>query len=601
LVKEDELLLDLRGSSPDQEPGAVPAVRILLLESDHRAARLVTEMLRAGWDEGVLVAQAERLADATQELLDRGADAVLLGRPPADGDALGSIEQLRTAAPDVPLVVLSDRVDDEEMVRAIKAGAQDCLVKSELHPAALRRALRSAIERNRAEAKLAHQALHDPLTGLPNRALFLDRLGVALDRSRRSGGSIAVLFLDVDNFKRVNDSLGHAAGDRLLAALADRMRTMLRPMDTVARFGGDEFTFLFEDLASEREVVLIAERVNNAAMVPISLEDREARVTVSIGIAVVSDPAVAAETVIREADAAMYRAKELGRSRYELFDEASRRRAMERLELETALRHAVDRRELEVHYQPGVSLEDGDGGVIGLEALVRWQHPERGLLAPGEFIPLAEDMGLILPIGQFVLEQALTRIARWRRYKPEMTVSVNVSFRQLEDMSLVSTLAGAIRTSALEPEALCIEVAESAVTQNPEVAIRALRALKGMGVRVAIDDFGTGSSSLSNLKRLPVDTLKIHESVLSGLGSDPSESPIVGAVVELGHALGLRVMAEGVETDAQLAELRTLGCDAAQGFLFGRPMPEADIQALLVSHGGDPLPPNPQAIKGLAR
>jgi diguanylate cyclase (GGDEF)-like protein len=562
-------------------------VRVLLVEADPRAALLITEMLRASSTGGLVVSYAERLADATQELLDHAAEAVMVGLPLPDADAVSSVEQLRNAAPAAPIVVLSDRGDDEDLLRAIKAGAQDCLVKSELNRAALGRALKSAIERKRAEGKLAYQALHDPLTGLPNRALFLDRLGVALDRSRRSGGSIAVLFLDVDNFKRVNDSLGHAAGDRLLAALADRMRTMLRPMDTVARFGGDEFTFLFEDLASEREVVLIAERISNAATVPIKLEGREAAVTVSIGIAVVGDPAVAADTVIREADAAMYRAKELGRSRYELFDESSRERAMERLELETALRHAVDRSELQVHYQPNVSLHDGDADVIGVEALVRWRHPERGLLAPREFIPLAEDMGLMLPIGQFVLEQALIKIPRWRRYKPGMTISVNVSFRQLEDMSLISMLAGAIRASEVDPDALCLEVTESAVTQHPEVTIRALQALKAMGLRLTIDDFGSGPSSLSNLKRLPVDTIKLHESVLSGLGTDPGDAPIVGAVVELGHALGLKVVAEGVETDAQLAELRTLGCDGAQGFLFGRPVPEEEVQALLVSHDDD--------------
>jgi diguanylate cyclase (GGDEF)-like protein len=585
-------LLELGGPSSVDASEAQPPIRVLLVEADPRAALLVTEMLRAAWTGGLVVSGAKRLPAATQQLLDHAADAVLLGVPladGADGEALSAIEQLRTTAPDVPIVVLSDRGDDEELLRAIRAGAQDCLVKSELYPTALARALKCAIERKRAEAKLAQQALHDPLTGLPNRALFLDRLGVALDRSRRSGASIALLFLDVDSFKAVNDSLGHTAGDRLLAGLADRMRAMLRPMDTVARFGGDEFTFLFEGLASEREVVLIAERITGAARAPIKLEDRDASVTVSIGIAVVSDPVVTPDTVIREADAAMYRAKELGGSRYELFDEASRQRATERLELETALRHAVDRSELQVHYQPSVSL-DNDTGMVGLEALVRWRHPERGLLAPREFIPLAEDMGLMLPIGQFVLEQALTRIPRWRRYRPNMTVSVNVSFRQLEDMSLISTLAGALRTSKVAPDALCLEITESAVTQNPEVTIRALQALKAMGLRLAIDDYGTGASSLSNLKRLPVDTIKIHESVLSGLGVDAGEAPIVGAVVELGHALGLKVVAEGVETDAQLAELRTLGCDGAQGFLFGRPVPEEDVQALLVPHDGDELP-----------
>jgi EAL domain-containing protein (putative c-di-GMP-specific phosphodiesterase class I) len=286
--------------------------------------------------------------------------------------------------------------------------------------------------------------------------------------------------------------------------------------------------------------------------------------------------------VIREADAAMYRAKELGRSRFELFDEASRHRAMERLELETALRHAVERSELRVHYQPKVSLER-DTAVVGLEALVRWQHPERGLIAPNEFLPLAEETGLVLAIGEYVLVQALQQLVRWRRSKPNVSIAVNLSARQLEDPGLVSMLAAAVRSSGIDPGAVWLEVTESAVTHNQEAAIRAMQGLKAIGLRIAIDDFGTGSSSLRSLKRLPVDMLKIHESFVAGLGSDPVQNPIVAAVVELGHALGLSVVAEGVETDAQLAALRSLGCDGAQGFLFGAPVPEEEVHALLVS------------------
>jgi diguanylate cyclase (GGDEF)-like protein len=392
---------------------------------------------------------------------------------------------------------------------------------------------------------------------------------------------VAVLFLDVDNFKQVNDTLGHAAGDRLLVGLADRLRTMLRPMDTVARVGGDEFMLLFEDLASEREVVLIADRISRAASLPIRLEGRRTSVTVSIGIAMVADPTMPADTVISEADAAMYRAKELGPSRYELFDEDSRRRAMERLELETALKHAVERSQLEVHYQPNVSLRE-QGAVSGMEALVRWQHPDRGLIGPAEFISLAEETGLMLPIGQYVLEHAVHQLARWRRYRPQMTVSVNVSFRQLEDLSLASTLAGVIQSIDVPPEALCLEVGERALSQNPESATRALHALRAIGVRLAIDDFGSGFASLWNLKQLPLDAVKLDESLTAGLGIRAEQTPVVGAVVSLAHALGLNVVAEGVETDAQLEELRALGCDEAQGFLLGGPVPEEEVQALLL-------------------
>jgi diguanylate cyclase (GGDEF)-like protein len=564
----------------EDQDATAPAARILLVEDDPRISLMIGEMLRTSWGDGLLVTRTERLGDALQELLDKGATCVLLDLSLPGADPLGSIAQVRAAALDVPIVVLADHAGGQFALEAIRAGAQDFLVKPELYPALLGRSLRYAIERKRSESRLAHLALHDPLTGLPNRALFLDRLGVALDRSRRTSAAVAVLFLDVDHFKQINDSLGHAAGDRLLAGLADRLRTMLRPMDTVARFGGDEFTLLFEDLSDEREVVLIAERINRAASRPIRLQEGEGSITVSIGIAMVADPSIAPDSVIREADAAMYRAKELGRSRYELFDDASRQRAEDRLELESELSQAVERSELRVHYQPKILLE-GDPRVAGFEALVRWEHPVRGLIAPSEFIPLAEETGMVLPIGEFVIDQAVRQIARWRRFKPDVTVSVNLSFRQLEDNALASMLEGAMRATDIDPAALSLEVTETAMTRNPEAAIRVLHGLKTVGVGLALDDYGTGASSLSGLKRLPVDTLKIHESFVTGLGGDPDQSSLVGAVVELGHALGLNVVAEGVETDMQLAEVRLLGCDAAQGFLLGRPVPADEARALL--------------------
>ena len=576
VAEEAELVL---ADDADVDRYAGPA-RILLIQNDPRAAFVTAEMLRAAWPTGLVLAQADRLIDATRELLERGASSVLLDLALPEVEGVSAIEQVRSAAPEAPIIVLADRPDDERALAAIRAGAQDYLIKSDLSPALVARSLRYAIERKRLEVRLAHMALHDPLTGLPNRALFLDRLGVALDRSRRTNTRVSVLFLDVDNFKDINDSLGHEAGDAVLVGLAERLRAMLRPMDTVARFGGDEFTFLFEDLANEREIVLIAERIRRATVRPIQLSIGEANVTVSMGIATVADPGVTPESVLREADAAMYRAKELGRSRYELHDETSRQRALHRLELETALSHAIERDELRILYQPKISLS-GPAGVAGLEALVRWEHPERGLIAPSEFIPLAEETGIVHAIGEFVLHHALTQVVRWRRSRPEMTVSINLSFRQLEDAGLATLLTNAMLASHVPPGALCLEITEDAVMRNLDVATRSLAALKSAGVEIAIDDYGTGATSLASLKRLPIDTLKIHESFVTGVGSRPEETSIVGAVVELGHALGLHVIAEGVETDAQLANLRSLGCDAAQGYLLGRPMPDHEVEALL--------------------
>jgi len=562
--------------------GSSQPARVLLVEDDPRTAMMIGEMLRAVWAEGLVIAHAQRVSDATQELLDHGATCVLLDLPSEQSAPLAPLEQLHSGAPDAPIIVLSDYADDDLGVAAVKAGAQDYLLKSELNPSVLSRAVRYAVERKHSEVELAHLALHDPLTALPNRTLFLDRLTVSLDRSRRTGAPVAVLFLDVDRFKAINDSLGHPAGDRLLRVLADRFRAMLRPMDTVARFGGDEFTFLFEELESEREAVLIAERISHSASLPLSLGDGETSVAVSIGIAMVSDPSVPPDHVIRDADKAMYRAKELGGSRFELFDETSSQRAMDRLQLEGALRLAVERSELRVHYQPRVSL-NGSTGLVGFEALVRWEHPERGLIEPAEFISIAEETGLIVPIGQWVLEQALSQIHQWRQSRPGMTISVNLSSRQLQDPGLVARLATATRESGAEPGVLCLEVTEDTVEHNPELAARMLGALSQLGFKLAIDDFGKGHSSLQSLKHLPVDTLKIHESFVASLDSVPGDVAIVGAVVELGHALGLDVVAEGVETDAQLAHLRNLGCDGAQGFLFSQPVPEDSVHDLLGS------------------
>jgi diguanylate cyclase (GGDEF)-like protein len=573
------------GAGQAREELDVPApVRALIVTGDRRTAAIIGEMLQASWSDGLVVAHASHLSDATDELLAHTASCVLLDLSDVVGRIPG-VEQIRTAAPDVPIVVLADHADEDEAVMIVKAGAQDCLVRSELSPALLRRSLMYAIERKRLEAQLAHRALHDALTGLPNRALFLDRLGVALDRSRRNNASIAVLFLDVDNFKQINDSLGHAAGDRLLSGLADRLQSMLRPMDTVARFGGDEFTFLFEELTSDREVILIAERIGRAVRLPIHLEEGDTTVTVSIGISIVTDPTMPAEAVIREADSAMYRAKQLGRSRYELFDETSRQRAADRLELEGALRQALERSELRVHFQPKLAFESGALRVTGLEALLRWQHPSRGMLAPSEFLQLAEDTGLMLEIGQYVLAHSLQQLVIWREHRPDLTITVNVSARQLENTSFVTQLARQLSVAGVDPRSVCLDITERAASRNPDVSVRSVQALKALGVKIAIDDFGTGASSLTSLKQLGIDAIKIHESLVGGLGRDPGEAPLVAAVIELGHALGVEVFAEGVESDAQLDQLRALGCDGAHGFFLGRPVPEEEVLGLLIPPG----------------
>jgi diguanylate cyclase len=553
--------------------------RVLLVEDDARAAVELGEMLHLVWSRGLVVTHTRHVADAVQELAEHGATCVLLDLH--DQPVLAALEELSAASPATPIVVVADSDDDQDLgVALVRAGAQDFLVRSELNAPRLVRAISYAVERKHSEATLALQALHDPLTALPNRALFLDRLRGALDRSRRTGAPVVVLFLDVDGFKQINDTLGHSAGDRLLIELAERFRAMLRPMDTVARFGGDEFTFLFEGLESEEEAALVAQRVTQSASLPLSLAGQQRAVSISIGVYIVTDPEEEIDDVIRQADTAMYRAKESGGDRFEVFEDVMARLPGPRTHLERDLRQAMDRAQLRVHYQPRVSFND-ETGLEGFEALVRWEHPTLGLIEPIEFMSIAEETGLIVPIGEWVIHQALDQVERWRESRPGVTISVNLSARQLGDSHLLEHLAEEIREGGHDPAVLCLEVAEGALEAAPDLAVRQLAALNELGITLAIDDFGTGTSSSITLSELPVHILKIDTTLVAQLGRVGSDIDQVSDAVALGHALGLKVVAEGVETDVQLAHVRRLGCDGAQGYLFSQPMPEEGVYSLL--------------------
>ncbi|MFL5817027.1 MAG: EAL domain-containing protein [Conexibacter sp.] len=430
-------------------------------------------------------------------------------------------------------------------------------------------------EQRAAERLLEHQALHDPLTDLPNRALFLDRLQHALTRARRPGSSLAVYFCDVDDFKDVNDSLGHDAGDELLVALPPRLREGLRAGDTVARFGGDEFVILCEDLASEGEAIRIAERIAEAFGLPFELDGRAHHLSVSLGVVFVKAGEASATEVLRDADAAMYRAKGGGKGRFELFDAQMRASLVERLQTEADLRRALEDGELRLHYQPVVDV--ADGAFVGAEALVRWQHPERGLLAPADFIAIAEDSGLIAPLGAWVLEEACRQAVAWGGGR---FVSVNLSPRQLSHSDVPALLQRALRETGVDPALLELEITENVLMEQSAGALATLRQLKAMGVRLMLDDFGTGWSSLAYLKRFPLDGLKIDREFVDGLGSEPEDTAIVAAVLSMAAALELDVIAEGVETDEQLAWLRERGCGLAQGYLLGRPVPAGQLAEL---------------------
>ena len=442
--------------------------------------------------------------------------------------------------------------------------------------------VRDVSRRKSLEERLIHQALHDSLTGLANRTHFEERLTHALARADRRQRSVAVMFVDLDNFKVVNDSLGHQIGDRLLVGVAERLRMSLRAGDMAARFGGDEFTILLADVAGPDDAVAAAERVADALRTPFTIDARDVYATASIGIAVgipgVSEPV----GLIREADLAMYRAKASGKARCEVFDPRMSLDAMERLELETDLRLAIERNELHVVYQPIWCLSTGR--LTELEALLRWEHPVKGTISPARFIPIAEETGLIDSIGHWVLDRSCRQAVAWDdrlRGRPPFTMSVNLSIRQLQDRRLVTAVADVLRATGLAPARLKLEVTESAIMEDAPAAIARLGGLKCLGVKLAIDDFGTGYSSLSHLKRLPVDTLKIDRSFVDGLGSDPKDTAIVRGVIALAASLGLDVTAEGVET---VAQLRALGCDRGQGYLFARPL-AADAAGRLLADG----------------
>ncbi len=426
--------------------------------------------------------------------------------------------------------------------------------------------------RKRMERTLQHQALHDALTGLPNRTLLADRMTHALAVARRHGTQVVVLFLDLDHFKVLNDASGHLAGDLALIEVARRLTAAVRAEDTVARFGGDEFVVLC-DAAGVTTARQVAERLHETLRRPIQVPTGDHVLSASIGIAVADDTSTTAD-LLRDADAAMYRAKDSGRSRTQVFDTEIRHRAEARLAVTTALRRALQRDELLVHYQPILNL--ADERLLGFEALVRWQHPQRGLLGPDEFIPDAEEAGLILPLGERVLQMALEEAAGWvRSTGPDnpLQLSVNVSARQLQEHDLPQVVAEALRSTGFPAGSLSLEVTETVLMHDVLRSADTLHALRAIGARVSIDDFGTGYSSMSYLKRLPVTTLKIDREFVSGLGADPHDAAIVAAIITLARALDLGVIAEGVETPRQLEELRRLGCEAAQGYLWAPPLP----------------------------
>jgi diguanylate cyclase (GGDEF)-like protein len=558
--------LDLLGASDGS---------VLLTDVDARVLRAVCVRGNDAARDAVVpfgVGIAGRVADTHESLL-------------IQGDLEGDREQHPHSAMSVPLLhrgelvgvlnvnAAGERTFDEYDLRALSLFGEHAA-------SAIANARLFEQERSNALA-LAHRAFHDPLTDLANRSLLIERLNASLAMPL-PGRKLAVLWLDLDDFKRVNDSLGHAAGDDLLREVSVRLRSVLRPADLAARLGGDEFAVVIDDVRAEDEALHAGERVLLALSSPITIGERTVSIRASVGVAVATAGEWTTDELLRNADVAMYIAKSQGKGCVRLFESTMHDALVERLELESELEKAVELAELVLHYQPLVELSSGR--IVGMEALVRWNHPTRGLLPPGEFIPLAEETGQIMPIDRWVLLQACCQARQWQRdllTDGQFEVSVNLSTRQLEDDSVVDTVRLALEVSGLAPESLVLEVTESFVLRDELGGARRLRALRELGVRLAIDDFGTGYSSLSYLRQLPVDVLKIDRSFVSGLGTVDEDASLVLAILSLAESLGLQTIAEGVETATQLEALIALGCPQGQGWHFAKAVEAAEMEALL--------------------
>ncbi|MDQ1478362.1 MAG: hypothetical protein QOE62_3591 [Actinomycetota bacterium] len=626
----------MTGAAPERDPvvnGGARPTTVLFVAGDRaesipaRFAAMLAEYAPGEFE----VAGARAAADAIVQLQCTPTECAVVFVRDAEPESLVVVETIAARVPGVALVVLTDLPEDRLGISTAHGGKIDLLAQDTLDAKFLVTSVRYAILRKRLEVALdevqamarigtwradlargdvefdpdghadrlfgtaqditdqdvradapVHQELHDPLTGLPNRRLLVDRLGQALARLAREATSVAVMHLGIDRFEVVNDSLGHSVGDSLLLATATRLRYFVRPEDTLARIESDEFVLLCEGLAGADEAVAIADRICAAMALPIEWQGGDLVLSVSAGVALATSPSVDGDALLRDADAAMHRAQHEGGARSAIFATAMHDNVIRRLDTETSLRHSIGNGDLRVHYQPVVSLTDGQ--VLGHEALVRWDHPSRGLLGPDEFITIAEETGLIIPVGAWVLRAACRQAKRFQDRDPKwprLTMSVNLSGAQLGQADLLDLIRSALRDADLDAEDLQLEMTESVLMNDAATTVNVLQSLKDLGVRLSIDDFGTGYSSLAYLRRFPVDVLKIDRTFVGGLGKDLEDSAIVAAVVNLADTLGFTTVAEGVETELQRRCLVDLGCTRAQGYLFAQPSAAPEAEALL--------------------
>jgi diguanylate cyclase (GGDEF)-like protein len=563
--------------------------RLLLVEDMPGDSRLLRKMFNEEGSPSTEMTHVNCMSAAEAHLAAHAADIILLDLGLPDAQGLEAIRRAHAAAPGVPVVVLTGLDDESLAVQALQQGAQDYLIKGQIETRGLLRSLRYAIERKTMESaalamarQMAHSAEHDFLTGLPNRMLLNDRVGQAIALAARHVKKVAVLFLDLDGFKHINDSLGHQVGDKLLQSIAKRLVDCIRGSDSVSRQGGDEFVVLLLELEHAEDAAVTARRMLQAVAQPHSIGQHDLHVTASIGVSVYPDDGLDADTLIKNADTAMYQAKENGRRSFQFFKPAMNVRAVERQFIEEGLRGALERQEFALHYQPKVNLTTG--AITGAEALIRWTHPTRGSISPADFIPVAEDCGLILPIGAWVLREACAQARIWMDAGlPVASMAVNVSAMEFRAENFLENLFAVLAETGLDPKSLELELTESVLMKHAASAAAILQTLRESGIRVTVDDFGTGYSSLSYLRKFPVDALKIDQSFIRQISSAGNDTVIVKAVIGMGRSLKLRVIAEGVEKLEELAFLRAYRCDEAQGYYFSRPVPPQQFAMLLRS------------------
>lgn len=557
-------------------------IQVLLIDDKQDDVLQVHYLLEAAGQQDLVIHHASDLVEAEAILGSRDIHVILMDLTLSDSHGLGPVKHLQQIVYMTPIVILTEKQDEQLALDALKFGVQDYLVKWVGDGHLIARSLKYAIERKNVEQHLSDLAHYDKLTGLANRDLFHERLRLALARAQRSQRLVGLMFLDLDRFKEINDSLGHLAGDQLLIEVSKRLKRCTRETDTIARLGGDEFTVIVENIQSDEEAAAIAEKILLAMQVPFILEGQEVFVTTSIGLTVFPTDAKDDLGLLKNADTAMYRAKEAGRNKYQYYSIEMNESSHMRLKLESELRKALTRNEFSLMYQPKIDMLTGS--IVGAEALLRWENKEFGFVPPNEFIPIAEDTGLIIPIGEWVLRNACQQIRTWlHQGLPEVRIAVNLSPRQFRQGNLAATIGDILDQENLTPHALPLEITESLLMADVEESKRALNDLKAMGLEIYLDDFGTGYSSLSYLKKFPIDGLKIDRSFVMDIPHDQEDMVLAEAIVAMSHALRLNVVAEGIETPEQMAFLKELGCEEAQGYLFSKPLNADEFRQLLAS------------------